>query len=229
MRAAYLLNIENTQVDKGALLGVVDLRPLDDDGVGWEVNPPGKGSRADKHLSQRAKAERGQTSLPASSCTAETHFDQLFGEVLLHKVTIRAHHSSVVAGKPLQEELFQLLVAGKLHSFSGAVEFIIIAAIKRRAVPLPTGRGRESSSSGGEPREETALLLSELRQPGAGSDGGIASMNEDHHLLPVQDILQNLNEGREQPEGGFDSFTSSLPCQNISHPSHSDTRIGFSL
>ena len=43
---------QHTQLSEGALLCIIQLCPLDDDGVGRQVDPPGQGGRAAQHLQQ---------------------------------------------------------------------------------------------------------------------------------------------------------------------------------
>ena len=43
-------NIEDPDVDKASVLGVVDLRAFDDDGVGRKVHAPGERGSADENL-----------------------------------------------------------------------------------------------------------------------------------------------------------------------------------
>ena len=48
--AEDLEDVEDADVDESAPFGIVDLRALDDDAVGWEVDTPCQGGRATQHL-----------------------------------------------------------------------------------------------------------------------------------------------------------------------------------
>ena len=52
-----LEDVEDAQVDKGALAGVVHLRALDDDGVGGQVDAPREGGRAAQDLDEQEEED----------------------------------------------------------------------------------------------------------------------------------------------------------------------------
>ncbi len=68
-----LQHVKDADVHEAAVLGVVDLGALDDDGVGGEVDAPGEGGGADEDL------------------------DEALGEVFLHQVTVAAQHAGMVS------------------------------------------------------------------------------------------------------------------------------------
>lgn len=86
IHSTHLHDIESSELHPSAFLRVVDLSPLDDYGVGREVDPPGKGGRGDKHLY-----------VPVS-------------KQVLYQRSVHSCHSSMMNGKTVWQQILQFQV-----------------------------------------------------------------------------------------------------------------------
>ncbi|KJR89206.1 uncharacterized protein SPSK_05806 [Sporothrix schenckii 1099-18] len=98
--AEHLQHVLRAQLDPAALLGRVDLRALDDDGVRGQVDAPGQRGRAAQHL------------------------DGALGEQVLDVGAVDAAHAGVVDAEAVRQQVLEVFVArllgGLLQNLAGA-------------------------------------------------------------------------------------------------------------
>lgn len=115
------LVVQRTKLGEGSLLGIIQLSALDDDSVGWQVDPPGQGGCAAQHLEQALPKEP------------------------LHQVAIRPQHASMMDADARVKQLLKL-PARPLPLSSGGC---LMHAMNRKGKPGERGRGEREEGGFG--------------------------------------------------------------------------------
>lgn len=105
-RHAYLQNIQDGQVDKATLSGVIHLGPLDDYRMSGQVDSPCQSGCTAQNLGNDTSAFAAEW----ETTSRWTHLDAIRFKHPFHHVTIASQHSSMMDPEPILEQLFHLLV-----------------------------------------------------------------------------------------------------------------------